>query len=115
VLFIDASGEYQDDKRQNRLRPQDIVKIVGTYRAYKSVPQYAHWATLDEIRENEFNLNIPRYVDTSEEEEEIDVAALQEEIERLEAELAETRRQMGNYLQELGLDRPKGRHGGGNG
>jgi type I restriction enzyme M protein len=102
VLFIDASREYQDDKRQNRLRPQDIEKIVGTYKAYRSVAKYAHRATVEELRENEFNLNMPRYVDTSEEEEEIDVAALQKEIDRLEAELAETRKQMAAYLKELG-------------
>jgi type I restriction enzyme M protein len=103
VLFIDASREYQDDKRQNRLRPQDIEKIVATYKAYQSVSKYAHRATLDELRENEFNLNIPRYVDTSEEEEEIDVAALQKEINGLETELAKTRAEMAKYLKELGF------------
>jgi type I restriction enzyme M protein len=103
VLFVDASREYQADKRQNRLRSQDIDKIVGTYKAYQSVPKYAHRATLDEIRENEFNLNIPRYVDTSEEEEEIDVAALQVEIDGLEQQLAATRAEMTKYLKELGF------------
>ena len=91
---------------------EDIDKIVATCKVYQSVPKHAHRATLDEIRENEFNLNIPRYGDTSEEEEEIDVGALQEEIDRLEAELATTRTPMGHYLKELGLDRPKGRQGG---
>jgi type I restriction enzyme M protein len=103
VLFIDASREFQDDKRQNRLRPHDIEKIVGTYKAYKSVPKYSQRATLDEIRENEFNLNIPRYVDTSEEEEEIDVATLQVEIDGLEKQLAATRMEMARYLKDLGF------------
>jgi type I restriction enzyme M protein len=67
------------------------------------VLKYAHRATLDEIRENEFNLNIPRYVDTSEEEEEIDVAALQEDIIHLEEQLAATRTEMARYLKELGF------------
>src|SRR5205085_6394835 len=67
VLFIDASREYQDDKRQNRLTDENIETIVRTYNAYQAKPKYAHRATLEEIRENEFNLNIPRYVDTSEE------------------------------------------------
>jgi type I restriction enzyme M protein len=103
VLFIDASREFRDDKRQNRLTDENIAKIVATYRAYESVSKYAHRATVEEIRENEFNLNIPRYVDTSEEEEEIDVAALQAEIERIEADLAGTRAQMATYLKELGF------------
>lgn len=105
VLFIDASREFRDDKKQNRLRPQDIDKIVSTFRAFKSVPKYAHRAKFKEIEENEFNLNIPRYVDTSEEEKEIDIAKLQEEIDDLETKLAETRRQMAEYLKELGLTR----------
>jgi type I restriction enzyme M protein len=103
VLFIDASREFHDDKRQNRLRPQDIEKIVATHRAFESVPKYAYRATLDEVRENEFNLNIPRYVDTSEEEEEIDVAALQVEIDGLEKQLTATRTEMARYLKELGF------------
>jgi type I restriction enzyme M protein len=102
VLFIDASREYADEKKQARLRPQDIDRIVGAYKKFQSVPKYAHRATLKEIQENKFNLNIPRYVDTSEAEGEIDIAGLQTEIEGLEAELAKTREQMRHFLQELG-------------
>lgn len=102
VLFIDASREYEDNKKQNKLREQDIDKIVKTYRAYKTVDKYAYRATLDEIKEAEFNLNIPRYVDTFEEEEEIDIMAVQKEIDDLEGELAKTRKEMGKYLKELG-------------
>lgn len=101
VLFIDASREYQDDKKQNRLRARDIEKIVATFQKCKSVPKYAHRAKRKEIEENEFNLNIPRYVDTSEAEDEIDVAALQKEIDGLESELAKTRKEMHKYLKEL--------------
>jgi type I restriction enzyme M protein len=103
VLFIDASREFADDKKQNRLRPADIAKIVGTYQKFKSVPKYAHRAKRKEIEENEFNLNIPRYVDTSEEEAEIDIAALQTEIDGLESELAKTRKEMKRFLIELGV------------
>jgi type I restriction enzyme M protein len=103
VLFIDASREFADDKKQNRLRPDDIEKIVGTYERFKSVPKYAHRSKRSEIEENEFNLNIPRYVDTSEAEAEIDIAALQVDIEGLERELEKTRREMRKHLAELGL------------
>lgn len=103
VLFIDASHEFADDKKQNRLRPIDIEKIVGIYKKFKSVPKYAHRAKRKEIEENEFNLNIPRYVDTSEEEAEVDIAALQTEIDGLEVELAKTRKEMKRYLAELGV------------
>jgi type I restriction enzyme M protein len=104
VLFIDASREFQDDKKQNRLRAQDIEKIVVTFQKFKGVPKYAHRAKRKEIEENEFNLNIPRYVDTSEKEEEIDVAALQTKIDILDAELQKTRKEMQKYLKELGIN-----------
>ena len=103
VLFIDASREYQDGKNQNYLRPQDIEKIVKTFNAFKTIDKYAYRAKFDEIKEAEFNLNIPRYVDTFEEEEEIDIAAVQKEIDGQEAELVKTRKEMGRYLKELGL------------
>lgn len=102
VLFIDASREFQDDKSQNRLREQDIEKIVKTFQAFKSVEKYSHRATLEEIKENDFNLNIPRYVDTFEEEAEVDIPAVQREIEALERQLVETRKEMASHLKELG-------------
>lgn len=101
VLFIDASREFADDKKQNRLRPEDIEKIVGAFQKFKSLPKYAHRAKRKEIEENEFNLNIPRYVDTSEEEKEIDIPALQSEIEELETDLAKIRKEMKRLLAEL--------------
>ena len=103
VLFIDAGREYEDAKNQNKLRPQDIEKIVATYKNFESVEKYARRATYDEIRENDFNLNIPRYVDTFAEDEEVDVQAAQKEIEDLEAQLVEARAEMKRYLKELGL------------
>jgi type I restriction enzyme M protein len=103
VLFVDASREYEDGKNQNRLRLQDIEKIVAAYKNFESIEKYAHRAKYEEIRENDFNLNIPRYVDTFEDNEEVDVQAAQKEIEALEAELAEARAEMKRYLKELGL------------
>lgn len=103
VLFIDASRDYLDGKNQNRLRTGDIDKIVRTFKTFKTVEKYAYRATFDEIQENDFNLNIPRYVDTFEEEEEIDIAAVQKEIDELEEQLAETRKEMAKYLKELGF------------
>ena len=103
VLFIDASREYEDGKRQNRLRDQDIEKIVSTFREFKEVEKYSHLATLDEIEEAEFNLNIPRYVDTFEEEEDVDIPAVQREIEQIESELAKTQAELKQYLDELGI------------
>lgn len=104
VLFIDASRDYADEKKQTRLRPEDLDKIVGTYQAFETVSKYAHRATAQEIQGNEFNLNIPRYVDTTEEEAEIDIAALQKEIEGLEGELEKTRAEIKRYLKELGAN-----------
>ncbi len=112
VLFIDASQHYESGKNQNKLREdKDIPKIVDTYNAFTkgdlkvgvAEDKYSYVATFDEIKENEFNLNIPRYVDTFEEEAEVDIAATQVEIKRLEKELVQVQEQMNAYLKELGL------------
>jgi len=103
VLCIDASREYQSGKNQNALLEELMAKILGAFQARQAVAKYAYVATIAEIAENDFNLNIPRYVDTFEEEEEIDVAAVEQEIERLEGELAEVRAKMKQYLKELGV------------
>jgi type I restriction enzyme M protein len=103
VLFIDASRDYQEGKKQNTLRVQDIEKIEQTYKKFETIEKYAYRATLEEIKENDFNLNIPRYVDTFEEEEPVDIKATQKEIEKLEAELVDVRKEMNKYLKELGF------------
>ncbi|MBI4023991.1 MAG: type I restriction-modification system subunit M [Verrucomicrobia bacterium] len=104
VLFIDASREFVEGTNQNKLGPEHIVKIVRAYREFVTAPKYAYRATLKEIAENDFNLNIPRYVDTFEEEKEVDLPAVQTEIDRLEKELAGVRKEMAGHLHELGLD-----------
>lgn len=111
VLFIDASQRYDSGKNQNRLRPQDIEDIVQTYRRFNSgklkpgviEEKYSYVATQEEIAGNDYNLNIPRYVDTFEEEAEIDITATQQEIDALKAELAGVEKEMAKYLKELGL------------
>ncbi len=101
VLFIDASREFKSGKNQNNLTEENITKIVETYRARKSVDKYAYLATLQEVKDNDYNLNIPRYVDTFEEEEEIDLVAVRAEREHLKTQLAELEVQMEKYLEEL--------------
>jgi type I restriction enzyme M protein len=103
VLFIDASREYEDGTNQNVLRSQDIEKIAATFKAFQSVDKYAYRATREELAENDFNLNIPRYVDTFEPEEQIDIKAVQKEIEIVEVELDKTREEITRYLKELDL------------
>lgn len=105
ILFIDASREFADDKKQSRLRPEDIERIYSTYRDFISVPSYAYRATPKEVEENEFNLNIPRYVDTSVAEVEIDIVAIQNEIDFLEMELAKARNDMKRFLQAVSKPR----------
>jgi type I restriction enzyme M protein len=111
VLFIDSSKQFEAGKNQNKLREQDIERIVGTYRKFNAgklqagvvEEKYSYVATFDEIKENEFNLNIPRYVDTFEEEDEIDIRATQTKIDELEKELVGVQAEMTKYLKELGI------------
>jgi type I restriction enzyme M protein len=103
VVFIDASRAFEASPNQNRLREADIARIVQTYRQRQSVDKYAYVATAEEVQENDYNLNIPRYVDTFEEEEEIDIAAVQADIDALDAEYAKVQAHMQSYLRELGL------------
>lgn len=103
VLFIDASREFEKAKNQNRLTGENIDKIVETYRNRKDVDKYAHLATIEEIRENEYNLNIPRYVDTFEEEEEIDLDEVRRLLEQDEREIAELESKIAQTLKILGV------------
>ena len=103
ILFIDASKEFEKVKTQNKLRPEHIQKIIETYRTRAEIEKYSHCATLKEIEENDYNLNIPRYVDTFEEEEGIDIKAVMAEIKELEAKRTELDAQIEVYLKELGI------------
>lgn len=115
ILFIDASNGFEAGKNQNKLRDLDIEKIVNTYKTFKTdkslnsdegkviEEKYAYRASLKEVEENEYNLNIPRYVDTFEEEEPVDIAETQQNLKSLKKELAEVEEQMEEYLKELGF------------
>jgi type I restriction enzyme M protein len=103
VLFIDASREYKEAKNQNVLTEDHLQKIVSTYTDFQSVEKYAYRATPQDIADNDFNLNIPRYVDTFEEEAEIDLDSIKSDISRLESELTAVRAKMQAYLEELGV------------
>lgn len=103
VLFIDASKEFEKVKTQNKLRPEHIEKIVNTYKERKEIDKYSHLASLQEIAENDYNLNIPRYVDTFEEEAPIDIKAVMAEIKELEAKRADLDKGIDGYLKELGI------------
>lgn len=104
VLFIDASREFKSGKNQNQLTPDNIQKIIDTYKTRESVDKYAYLASFDEIAENDFNLNIPRYVDTFEEEAEIDLVAVRTERIELKSELNTLEAEMEGFLKELGYD-----------
>jgi type I restriction enzyme M protein len=104
VLFIDASREFKSGKNQNQLTPDNIKKIIETYKARETTDKYSYLASFDEISENDFNLNIPRYVDTFEEEAEIDLVAVRKERVALKSELNTLEAEMENYLKELGYD-----------
>ncbi len=106
ILFIDASAHFEKAKNQNYLRPQDIDKIVTTFQQRLVEEKYSHRATLTEIEENDYNLNIPRYVDTFEEEETIDLEAVTIELKQLEAGMAEIDETIRGFCEELGIEAP---------
>ena len=103
VLFIDASGQYTPAKTKNQMEESHIQHIVATCRARQGVERFASLVSRATLAENDFNLNIPRYVDTYEEEAPIDLKATEAEIERLEEALATVRQKMKQHLRELGL------------
>lgn len=106
ILFIDASKDFEAGKNQNVLRDEDIDKIVGAYEQRTDIEKYAHPATMAEIAENGFNLNIPRYVDTFEKEPEIDLAAVTQEIRGLQKDIKQINAELKPFFDELGLDFP---------
>ena len=101
ILFVDASRDFSSGKNQNTLSDEHLQRIMSCYLAREEIEKYSYLASLDEVRENDFNLNIPRYVDTFEEEELIDIDAVQQEIDSLEQELAELRVKMAEKLQQI--------------
>ncbi|MCL2213073.1 MAG: type I restriction-modification system subunit M [Oscillospiraceae bacterium] len=103
VLFIDASNDFEKQKNQNNLRPADIAKIVDAYKRRENIEKYAHLATFDEIVANDYNLNIPRYVDTFEAEEQIDIVALSADMADLNAQIAQNEAEFLALLDQLAV------------
>ena len=101
VLFIDASQHFEKDKKQNRLREEDIDLILETYKNRQDVDKLAHVATLEEIKDNDYNLNIPRYVDTFEEEEPIDLDDVNRQLAEVNEEIALLEKELETMLAEL--------------
>jgi type I restriction enzyme M protein len=104
ILFIDASKEFESGKNQNRLTDENVEKIVQTYMEREDVHKYAHCASMKEIEDNGYNLNIPRYVDTFEEEKPIDIQAVMKDLKALEKQRKELDKEISVYLKELGID-----------
>lgn len=103
IFFIDASKEFVKGKNQNELSQEHIQKIVDAYVKREDIPKYAHKATMDEIKNNGYNLNIPRYVDTSEKEEEIDIRKVMDEISAIQKEKKVLQAQIEETLKLLGI------------
>jgi type I restriction enzyme M protein len=106
ILFIDASQHYEKVKTQNVLRTEDIDKIISTYQNRMGKPKYSHVALLSEVATNDYNLNIPRYVDTFEEEDVIDLKAITAELRELAILSKTTDSTIADYCNELGIERP---------
>jgi type I restriction enzyme M protein len=104
VLFIDASNDFAKDGNKNKLRSEDIDAVVKAYDAFETVEKYAEVVTIDQIRENDYNLNISRYVDTTEEEEEVDINAVARRIAERESRLEASREQINEFMRELGFE-----------
>ena len=106
ILFIDASNDFEKVKTQNKLLPEHIERIVAAYQARQNQDKYAHVASIAAIKANDYNLNIPRYVDTFEAEEEIDLNVVAQEIRELEGKVAEIDKTIAGFCKELGIEAP---------
>jgi len=103
VLFVNASEHFEKGKRQNRLLPEHIEKIVSTYQFRKEEERYARRVSMEEIERNDYNLNISRYISTALPEEEIDLSEVNAELVKLEKKIVSAQRKHNKYLKELGL------------
>lgn len=106
VLFIDASREFEKGKNQNKLTDENIEKIFETYSERTEIDKYSHKATMEEIKENEYNLNIPRYVDTFEEEEPVDIDEVAKKLKQLKEQEKSLEDNLANFCKELKIDKP---------
>ncbi|ENV68348.1 N-6 DNA methylase, partial [Acinetobacter towneri] len=106
ILFIDASNEFEKQKTQNKLLPEHIENIIAAYENRQDIEKYAHVATLQEVKDNDYNLNIPRYVDTFEAEDEIDLNAIAQQLKELDQQSQNTDKVIAEFCTELGIDSP---------
>lgn len=106
ILFIDASNDFEKQKNQNKLLPEHLDKIVAAFEKRENIEKYAHVATLQQIKDNDYNLNIPRYVDTFEAEAEIDLDAIAQQLQALEVESQKTDAIIAEFCKELGIASP---------
>ncbi|HLV39915.1 type I restriction-modification system subunit M, partial [Xanthomarina sp.] len=106
ILFIDASEHYEKVKTQNQLRDKDIDKIISTYQERTEIDKYSYVASLEEVAENDYNLNIPRYVDTFEEEDPIDIDAVAEDLVLTDKEMEAIDKEIAGFCNELGIKSP---------
>jgi type I restriction enzyme M protein len=106
VLFIDASRDFEKEKNQNELSDEHVQIIVDTYRKRVEQDKYSYLAPLEEIAENDYNLNIPRYVDTFEEEDSVDLAVVSKELRELQTEISGIDKEIAGFCKELGIDTP---------
>ena len=106
VLFIDASNDFEKAKNQNILTDENLSKIIDTYKNRTVIEKYSHLAPLSEIEENDYNLNIPRYVDTFEEEETIDLDKVSNDLKALEDDMKTTNQTIAKFCDELGIAKP---------
>jgi len=106
ILFIDSSAHFEKVGNQNTLTNEHVEKIVDTYQKRETIDKYSYVATLDEVAENDYNLNIPRYVDTFEEEEPVDIEAVASDLKALETDMQETDKTIAGFCKELGISAP---------
>ena len=106
ILFIDASNDFEKQKNQNKLLPEHLDKIIAAFEQRQNIDKYAKVATLQEVKDNDYNLNIPRYVDTFEAEDEIDLNAIAQQLKDLEKQSQKTDEVIADFCKELGIDSP---------
>ena len=106
ILFIDASNEFEKVKNQNILTDENVAKIIETFKSRETIDKYSYLASLDEVKENDYNLNIPRYVDTFKEEALVDLDVVSKQLQALDSEMAETNNTIAKFCDELGINKP---------
>ncbi|MDY6457139.1 type I restriction-modification system subunit M [Acinetobacter faecalis] len=106
ILFVDASNDFEKQKNQNKLLPEHLDKIIAAFEQRQDIEKYAKVATLQDVQGNDYNLNIPRYVDTFEAEDEIDLNSIAEQLKELEQQSQNTDKVIAEFCKELGIDSP---------